>query len=121
MAVTMTFDLDYEDGSTQRVTADQRDMVIFERDHKIGALDAVRTASVTFFRHLSYSALRRQGLIAGDESREAWENRCLSARWDMSEAVDPGQPEARDVKPSISRSSRARASGKSSSTGSPRT
>lgn len=113
----------YEDGKEVEVTADQRDIVVFERLEKCGFVNALDAMPVTLFRFLGYQALKRTGGIPAGTARDAWEATVVAVDpADEDDAtVDPGQPEVHEVSSSASPLRRSRASGKSASGGNPKT
>lgn len=105
----------YEDGTEVAVTADQRDIVVFERTEKVGFVNALEVMPITLFRFLGYQALVRTGGIPAGTAREAWEATVVAVDpADDDEGIaDPGQPEASDGDSSTSPTRRAPASGTS--------
>lgn len=111
----------YEDGHEDRVVADQRDIVIFERLKQCGFAKALEDMPITLFRHLAFDALVRTGQLskAGKSAPRAdWEATVIAVEPEDDEdevaEADPGNPEATDETPSSSPARRGRASGKSS-------
>lgn len=100
MAVTrMELTVWYEDGSKQEVSADQRDIVIFEREMKYGFVKAMDDMPITAFRHIAYSAIRRTngGTPPLNLDRKAWEAIVVEVEPDAEDnSADPGQPEAQE-------------------------
>jgi len=80
MSMIQKIDVQYEDGTTQQVTADGRDLVAFERAAKTGYAMAMQTMTATFFRHIAYLALQRTGALPAQYANRAqFEAACISA------------------------------------------
>lgn len=88
--MAMTFDMvvDYDDGTTQDVRADQRDCVAWEMREKTGTSRAMDEKPMIFFRFITWHAMKRQGLT--ELGRDAWEAIVISA--DAKEEPKPADP-----------------------------
>ncbi len=109
----------YDDGREDRVVADQRDIVIFERLKQTGFTKALDDMPITLFRHLAFDALVRTGHLSKSGKsapRAEWEATVIAVEPEDDEVAeaDPGNPEATDETPSTSPARRGKASGRSS-------
>lgn len=86
----MTFDLtvEYEDGSTEQVRADQRDCVAYELKQRIGTNRALDEQPVVFMRWIAWHALKRLGKT--DLTREQFEKVTVSV--DSDEGPEDADP-----------------------------
>jgi hypothetical protein len=117
-----TLDVEYVDGSTAVVEADQREMVRFEREERISARDATAQMPMAFIWCIAYYGLQRAGQVDAKTTRDKWESTVVSViNRRNEEPVNPGSPEAIEGSPSSSPSRPGRASGRSASTGRRRT
>lgn len=132
MALKLPLVIDYEDGTTHEVVADQRDMAAFEAAEGRAFGQAFRDMQFSTLRHVAFLAARRLDLLDGGEKRTDWELRAVEVRVERDtagttpdgpagDAVVPGSPEASAGRASSSRSKAVRASGKSVSGGKTRT
>jgi hypothetical protein len=80
----------FEDGATERVAADQRDAVVFEREMKTGYVTALDTMPVTLFRFLAWHASVRTGRVDPKRvKRSEWEAAVVA----VEPAGDPAEPD----------------------------
>jgi hypothetical protein len=88
----------YEDGREVDVTADQRDIVVFERANGVGFAAAMDRMMITAIREIAFYALRRKGLVEQGLSVRAWSDTVIEVEPDpdAETVADPGQPEARE-------------------------
>ena len=117
--------VEFEDGTVCQVMADQRDIVIFEREMKVGYVNAIESMPITMFRRLAFDALRRTGLLpATVKNRAQFEDTCIGVEpEDEDVTANPGLPEASEGNSSSSPARRVPASGNSrvARTGNPKT
>ena len=105
-SLTFSLAVELEDGLKYSVTADQRDIVRWERHPKGGPLSASHTCQ----RFLAWSASQRTGLTSA--TWDAWDKTCVEAVEEAGapdDAEDPGQPAPSPTRTSRSRSRRASA------------
>lgn len=118
------FTVEYENGDTQTVIADQRDYAMFEGEYRVGTQDAAKTMPMVFFRAVAFFALRRTGAIAATTDRKAWDLTVIESMPEGDgddEDVNPTNPEASDTAQSSLPSKAVRASGRSANGGRPKT
>lgn len=113
--------VEYDDGTEVEVTADQRDIVKFEAEATMSYIAGLRQATTTLMRSLAFHALRRTGRLDTKITREAWESTVPNVLFELQGRADPTKPGAPAATSSPSRSGRARATAKSTSTGNPKT
>lgn len=100
MPMVMTFEVEYEDGVSQRVRVDQRDMVVFERAYKIGWNRSQDEMQMIALRHVAFSALQRTGALPAQYANRAqWEAACVGVDGveeteQVTGEADPTNPEA---------------------------
>jgi hypothetical protein len=93
----------YEDGTSQEVVGDQRDIVMFERATGVGWNKARDTMTVIALRQVAYYALRRTGKLKDPGmSIGAWDKTVIEAEPLEDEPVDPTDAETSSTGPSDS-------------------
>jgi len=98
MVLTFELDVTYEDGHTERVVADQRDLAAYEVQFGMSGPRAMSERTISVFRWLAWSALTRTGRCGLDWT--AWSAVAVYVDvGDDEEAIetpDPGRPAAPD-------------------------
>jgi hypothetical protein len=84
----------YEDGQEESVTADQRDIVVFEQKMHTGFVTALEAMPVTLYRYLGYQALVRTGRVSAATKQADWSKTVIGVEPEEPANADPGQPEA---------------------------
>ena len=109
----------FEDGSEQRVSGDQREMMRWEMEKQARSGDGFTNVPALWVRTMAFYALQRHGDLDRAATFDAWNATIpeVTVVASSGQSVDPGNPEASDEMPSSSRSGAGRASGKSASTG----
>jgi len=98
MAARFELTVEYVDGSTQQVTADQRDIVRFERDQRISSVQALDMMPLALSWCMAYYALVRTGVVDG-VTRDEWEATVVGIETVELAAADPTQRAARTGSP----------------------
>lgn len=108
-------DVEYEDGTTVHVSADQRDFAIWERQERCDVQAGAKETPSHLVRVLAYCALKRTGQIDPKLTQAAWDATAIqvsTAGGEPESPADPTQPEASAGSPRRSPSGRAKASAK---------
>jgi len=95
MGQALTLDLEiFLEGEKEPVlvTADQRDMAAFERDHGVGTQEAFQKMTMIFLRSLAWYALVRTGELTKATVRDKWLEKVISVEAGDEEDEDPNPP-----------------------------
>lgn len=92
--LTFTLEIEYEDGTVEKVTSDQRDIAAWElTDISMPWLEAMKTRTHVTFRWLAWHALIRTNRT--EESWDDWSARAVSVSpTDEGESPNPGSSAA---------------------------
>lgn len=76
------------------VVGDQRDVAMFEREEKIGMIQAMDLMPTIFARSIAWFALRRTGHTEPGTKRKDWEDRVIDVQFGDEDEPDPTNQEA---------------------------
>jgi len=73
------------------LTADQRDVAMFEREEKVGFVKALDDMPTLFIRSLAWFAMKRTGNTEPGTKRKDWEEKVVDVQFVGDDEPDPTQ------------------------------